>query len=136
MGFDIGSNNTKIRMKSILNAVLPALVLLLVQIVNIEGRTVHKQSSQNPEYKRAQLQGDLHDMAYLLNSLPFEDYEDGSLNMYRNLAISRLVKRAMNTGSKNSANLEEPMFEPSHNLVSRSGSRGAELAALWKTRIG
>ena len=49
-------------MKSISNAVLPALVLLLVQIVNIEGRTVHKQSSQNPEYKRAQLQGDLHDM--------------------------------------------------------------------------
>ena len=49
------------------------------------------------------------------------DYED-DLTLYRNLAISRLVKKAM--------------AEPSIELAGRSGSKTPQLSALWKTRVG
>ena len=49
------------------------------------------------------------------------DYED-DVTLYRNLAISRLVKKAM--------------AEPSIELAGRSGSKTPQLSALWKTRVG
>ena len=53
---------------------------------------------------------------------PQNDYED-DVTLYRNLAISRLVKKAM-------------AAEPSIELAGRSGSKTPQLSALWKTRVG
>ncbi|TRY71781.1 hypothetical protein TCAL_09553 [Tigriopus californicus] len=49
------------------------------------------------------------------------DYDD-DLRIYRNLAISRLVKKA----------LDDSTIEVS----GRSGSKTPQLSALWKTRVG
>eukprot|EP00095_Tigriopus_kingsejongensis_P007887 snap_masked-scaffold127_size327531-processed-gene-2.4 protein:Tk07887 transcript:snap_masked-scaffold127_size327531-processed-gene-2.4-mRNA-1 annotation:"hypothetical protein GLAREA_08303" len=49
------------------------------------------------------------------------DYDD-DLRLYRNLAISRLVKKA----------LDDNAIE----VAGRSGSKTPQLSALWKTRVG
>ena len=48
-----------------------------------------------------------------------ETLDDG-LTLYRNLALSRLVKKALDNGHRSA----------------RSGSRAPGLSALWKTRVG
>ena len=48
-----------------------------------------------------------------------ESLDDG-LTLYRNLALSRLVKKAMDNG----------------HLSARRGSKVPGLSALWKTRVG
>ena len=58
-----------------------------------------------------------------------DDLEDG-LKVYRNLALSRLVKKAVEYANK----VDNPRQDGY--LSQRSGSRQPELSALWKTRVG
>jgi len=62
-----------------------------------------------------------------LSEFDGDDFSEHDLQVYRNLALSRLVKRAVEL----TAGVAHP-----NGLTGRSGSRTPELSALWKTRVG
>ena len=55
------------------------------------------------------------------------------MQVYRNLAISRLVKKALETAGAESS---MPVASGPGYISGRSDSRTPEFSALWKTRVG
>ncbi len=64
------------------------------------------------------------------------DNEAAELKAYRNLALSRLVKRAIENMAANIMPGEEQLRQRGGAINCRSGSKTPQWSALWKTRVG